>query len=416
MSVFLVTVSVVMLIWASVLFVYRNVLVRLWREPVVRRPVLIIESDDWGPGPDSHAHALEQLCGMLNRCTDGSGRAAVMTVGVVLAAPDNAAIRDRGYREYARRTLQDPAFEKVWHALRRGRDRGVLALQLHGLEHLWPAAFMHALTRDDAVRQWVREQAGFDTGSLPSAIQSRWTDTSSLPSVPIEPGLIAAAVNQEIRLFEACFDRLPAVAVPPTFVWSAPVERAWSAGGVRFIITPGRRYTGRDASGRPAFVDRRMLNGDMAASGCTYLVRDVYFEPALGHRAEAALETVSNRFRLGRPALVETHRFNFVGDAADMARNLEETERLLATALARIPSLRFMSSEELGEAMRRRDADLVEHRVSVRLVFWLRRLAALGRLRKIAWLTGLVVPAGLLYLATQGRVRSPEEASFGVCR
>ena len=66
-------------------------------EPVLKFPVLVIESDDWGPGPVHHAQRLERLRQILLRHRDSRGRPAVMTLGVILALPDTAAIRAAGF-------------------------------------------------------------------------------------------------------------------------------------------------------------------------------------------------------------------------------------------------------------------------------------------------------------------------------
>src|SRR5690606_17359583 len=34
---------------------------RLWREPALACPVVIVESDDWGPGPESDARVLKSI-------------------------------------------------------------------------------------------------------------------------------------------------------------------------------------------------------------------------------------------------------------------------------------------------------------------------------------------------------------------
>ena len=69
-------------------FRYRGLLLSLWHEPVIRDPVLIIESDDWGPGPPDHALQLARLIEILTEFRDMSGRRPVMTLGMVLAVPD----------------------------------------------------------------------------------------------------------------------------------------------------------------------------------------------------------------------------------------------------------------------------------------------------------------------------------------
>ncbi|MHB1354274.1 MAG: hypothetical protein ACYCWA_13340, partial [Thiobacillus sp.] len=66
------------LLWGSVLLAFARPLVARWREPVLRQPALVIESDDWGAGPLEQAAALRGLAALLRRVHDGSGRRALM--------------------------------------------------------------------------------------------------------------------------------------------------------------------------------------------------------------------------------------------------------------------------------------------------------------------------------------------------
>ena len=399
----------IVLAWAAIIVAYRDLLLRLWREPVLRQPVLIVESDDWGPGPAGHADALERVCTVLAAHVDHTGRRAVMTIGVVLAAPDNRAIRASAFSNYTRRTLLDPEFDYMRNALLAGRNRGVLALQLHGLEHLWPPAFMqYAAESDGEVRRWIEAGDGTETETLPSHVQSRWADTTVLPSRAQPEPEITAAVAEEVALFRDCFGTPPTVVVPPTFVWTASVEAQWASHGVAVLVTPGRRYTGRDAEGRPARVDRTVRNGDRA-SGMICVVRDIYFEPSYGHTAQRAVDAVQAHARLGRPALLETHRFNFIGAPESVEHSLAELGAMLARARETLPGLRFASVEEIAQALRTRDPGWVLQTWPARTFVALRRLARVRRLRKLALLTGLVVPVGLVHMAarTLARVMEP---------
>jgi hypothetical protein len=91
---------------------------------------------------------------------------------------------------------------------------------------------------------------------------------------------------------------------------------------------------------------------------------------------------------LGRPALLETHRSNFLGEKSVHQHSLQELERLLSSLLRETPDVRFMSTEALGKAYRQGDSELFEQRLPKRVHVWLRRLATIGRLRKLAWIIG----------------------------
>lgn len=401
--------AIVALVWiaasaSALAILFRRELARAWREPVLTEPVLIVESDDWGYGPTEQAARLRQLAQMLGRHRDRTGRPAVMTLGIVLAGPDTPRMARGGWKAYQRLSLADAPLESVRAAIGAGVREGVFAPQLHGMEHFHPPALMTQAADEPAVRVWLSSQEFPATEGLPPRLQSRWLD------VPADALVCTAA--KEAQMFTLSCGTQPEVAVPPTFVWTEEVERAWFAAGVRVVVTPGRRFTGRDAAGRPAAVDAHFYNGEAGASGMLYLVRDDYFEPSLGHPAERALAALAAKSRYGRPTLLETHRSNFL-DAAIAARSMVELERLLETALRVAPGLRFMSSAELGRHYRERSS-LVERRLLPRVHCFLLRLSQFPRLRRLGWLSGVAVPAGLLCMATRASRRMRSAEAYGL--
>ena len=377
------------LVWLSaitgVLLSYRRELLAVWREPVLRHPVLIIESDDWGAGPvETQARALIKLTDVLCRHRDSTGRHPVVTLALILAIPDGAAIRRDG--RYRHLSLEAPAFAPLRDAIERGRAVGVFTLQLHGLEHYWPDALMAA--NDPAVRSWLKSETPATTEQLPSQLQSRWVDAAVLPSHPLRSEQIDAAVTDEVDLYAQLFGARPRVAVPPTFVWNDVVESAWSRHGVEFVVTPGLRSACRDASGMPSCDSGPLRNGQ-AGQGVTYLVRDDYFEPERGHQAERALNALARKREQGRPCLLETHRSNFIGDGATSQSALNEIDRLYRQALAQYPEVRFVSTAELGQVIRAKDPAWIESRIGVRLAAWGARIRLLRGFWRLARLTGL---------------------------
>lgn len=366
---------------------HRRVLA-LWREPVFGCPVLIVESDDWGVGPVTDGEALANLAAVLARHVDANGHSAVMTLGVVSGDADGPAILARDCREYVRQTLDQAEFAPIVSAIRAGVARGVFTVQWHGLEHFWPAALLARAQGDETLRAWLAKPSA-RSEALPSELQSRWIDCSALPSRPLPPGAIASAIGEEGDVLARVFGAVPAVAVPNTFVWCDAVERAWGANGVRCIVTPGRRYEARDASGKLAAPTRHLVNGQRSAGGAVYVVRDAYFEPARGHRAERVWDALARKTRLGRPVLLETHRDNFIEDAEKVAGALAELDRALAGALARFPLLRFITTEALAAEMTKPDSAIRIHAPAARIPFFVRRVLDDGELRRLLRLTGL---------------------------
>jgi hypothetical protein len=382
-----------LLLWASVLLAFAKPLVARWCEPVLRHPVLIIESDDWGAGPLAQADALTRLSALLQQVRDRNGHPAVMTLGVVLEVPDGARIAATGCTEYHALPLADTRFDAVRMAMLEGIRAGVFVPQLHGQCHYWPPALLAAAQTDDSVRAWLTSTDPAATEDLPSPLQSRWVDAYRLPSHALVPEAIRHAVAAEAAGYQAIFGSAPQVAVATTFVWNETVEAAWEKAEVDVIITPGHRATCRNAAGLTACVDATMLTGECSLAGQIYLVRDVYFEPALGHASQRLMDGLLVRSRQGRACLVETHRFNFL-QALDAS--LATLEAGLSSALTACPNVRFLSPLELARTIQRRDPYLIETRLMPRLAAWRARLDEIPRFRRVAQLSGLVFPLAWL--------------------
>lgn len=369
---------------AAVLLWYRRELLALWREPVLKYPVLIIESDDWGAGPvEPQARALNRLVDVLTQFKDCSGRHPVMTLAIVLAVPDGPAIRATG--RYHRITLEHPMFAPVLAAIERGRKAGVFALQLHGLEHYWPPALM--ASEDPAVRAWLEGDPPATTEELPSHLQSRWTDASVLPSRPLSAEEIARAVHEEVELYTRVFGERPRVAVPPTFVWNEAVEAAWAREGIEVVVTPGLRSACRNAEGIPDCDSGPLRNGQQG-QGVVYIVRDDYFEPERGHRAEMVELALADKYAQGRPCLLETHRNNFIVSASGLNDSIRAIDGLLRETLRRHPAIRFMATIELRGLSVRSDLKATAG-MWKSWMMWCNRIRGVPRMRTWAKLAGL---------------------------
>ena len=214
-------------VWVILLWHHRYTISSLWREPVLRHPVLIIESDDWGPGPKAHGQQLHRIAQVLARHHDARGHPAVMTLGIALALPDVGRMKQDNYQRYYRRLLSPVSCPAIFDVMRRGVASGVFTLQLHGLEHYWPPVLLWAIQTNTALKDWLLGDEFPRTEELPSAVQSRWTNTMRLPSRAIPEVEIKAAAALEVKIFSRIFKAVPEVAVPPTFLWNETVEGAW---------------------------------------------------------------------------------------------------------------------------------------------------------------------------------------------
>ncbi len=378
-------------------FLYRHgaALTLAWREPMLRIPILVFESDDWGPPGKGQVEALDRLGKVLAAFRDQAGRPAQMTLGLVLAAPKKGvAPKDWDCGE-AIETVGDPAYDSLCQTL--ARHAKCFPVQLHGWMHCWPPAVARAAAADGGVASTAMRVAEEGYHVLPPHLQTRWADCGSLPCRAIASDEIRGEASREARFFLEEVTGGSPVVVPPTFVWNDHAEQGWAEAGIQVLITPGERLETRDADGRPTGFGRRYYNGESLPTGLRTLVRDIYFEPSLGHQAGEVARILRQRWLEGRPALVETHRFNYEGEAAK--ESLGSLRALLEEVVESTPQVEFLRPMEI---LNRLDdpAVLVPGRLRPRI--WVRRIWAQWRLRRPLILTGAILWLGLAWLVSFG--------------
>lgn len=389
--------------WIALLACSAQTLLRLWREPVFRFPVLVIESDDWGAGPLEQAEALNRLSSLLQQHRDSTGRVACLSLAVVLAVPDGPTMQRKA--GYHRLLLDDARQQPILDALLRARSLGLCELQLHGLEHYWPETLM--TYPDPAVVAWLHSAAPASTESLPPPLQSRWIDATTLPSRPHPVPAIREAVAEEVATYARILGASPAIVVPPTFVWTREVEDAWSACGIKVVVTPGLRYTALQSDGSVGGTEDRLWNG-LRRAALTYLARTDYFEPRKGRGAEYALGALERDTLRGRPCILENHRNNFLSDSNAVSHAEHELDCLLQTARARFAQLRFASTHDIARAVIEADPGWIVSGWKERLPAFWERLRGAGRLWKLWRWAGLAALGALMvaWLGVSARARA----------
>jgi hypothetical protein len=380
-------------VWGLLLLTHFRSLMACWKEPVLKYPVLILESDDWGAGPLAQADALGCIAHRLSTYRDQTGHSIVMTLGIVLEVPDGVRIAEDRCKIYHGLSIDNPIFSSIKTALIEGENRGIFALHLHGMTHYRAQSLIESASGNTELRSWMTGASPAETEHLPDALQSNWIDGAHLPASKLTKQEIDEEVRKSCAIFRESFGA-PRVAVATTFIWDDRVEEAWAAQGLTTVTTPGRRYTTRNVQGQPDGVDAEMQNGMSSPQGLLYLVRDVYFEPARGHDSQRIVKGVEDRTLYGRPTLVETHRFNYLGSVLEL--NLNVLCNAVAEVLARWPTIRFLSSEELASLYRMPQPGWFEDRMTTRLSVWARRCNELPRFRKLARLSGFGLVLDLL--------------------
>lgn len=295
------------------------------------------------------AQDLSALLEVLGQIKGADGNAAVFSCYTNPANPDFATIRDNDFSAYAWEPLSATLARRgdgaaVKAAWRQGIDAGLLAPQYHGREHLQVRLWMEHLRDSPQVRR------GFELGfysvpqsGLPAAARgfraaNFFRDASELPE-------LADIIRSGADCFAAEFGERAEIYCPANNIFHPSLYPAVAEAGCRAVI---RHVRNAEPDGQGGL--RRVWgHAGVTEAGLDWFGRNTLFEPAQGYGVDHALAGIDSAFAWGVPAVISTHRVNYVGgiDPAVRDRGLRDLKALLREITRRWPDASFVPSTRL---------------------------------------------------------------------
>jgi hypothetical protein len=379
-------------IWGAIFVVYRKPLGACWREPVLNRPVLSLQSDLWGAGPLTQVAALQALASTLNGVRDQAGRPAVISLGLLLEIPETPFLAPA----WRMVSLADPRFAALRETLASGVGQRVFSMQLNGGAPGWPESLRAAADRDERVAAWLSTPDFPAIEALPLAMRSRWLDASQLPSRAHDAERTYTAAQAEVELYRQIFGHWPRVVAPDTGVWNEMVESGWATAGVEVIVTSGCRYAALNKNGQLEASLNCIFPGQLSEAGQIYLVKEAWGQPVGADAPDRLVNAVLARYQQGRPCLMDVPREIFLAPGGDPGPALETLTQALRLVRARCPELRFLASWEIANLYRNLPAEWMARRLGDRFAVWLRRIHSLRGFRLASRASGLALIQAML--------------------
>ena len=352
-----------------------------------KRHIVVIESDDWGSirmpsyevreslrkkgfmienckfsSYDALASEadLSNLFDILSSIKDANGRSAVLTANAVMANPDFRRIREADFKDYYYEPFTEtlkkypPTHHHSFEMWKKGLREEIFIPQLHGREHLNILRWMKALQMNDEVTRLSFEQEHFGLSMLTtSKLKVRYMDAFcniGEESSKIEDTIVKDATN----IFKNIFGYAPISFIAPCYIWRDTLEQSLSSCGISYL--QGLPLQQIPVKENPLKVRTRYhYLGEKNKYGQTYLVRNAFFEPYKDNTTDKwvyeCLRRIYIAFRWHKPAIISSHRINFIGtiDEQFRDRNLTLFRMLLTEIVKRWPDVEFMSSDKLGE-------------------------------------------------------------------
>lgn len=346
------------------------------------KKVLVIESDDWGliriPNKEVQQYLLneklvkqidpfsafdclesagdfEALFEVLKNHKDKLGNSPVLTTNIVMANPDFDKIKanqfEKFYFEPFAKTYENyyPGCQ-TFEILKMGIDQQLIFPQFHAREHLNAIQWLKRLQRDDE-----RFLKAFDVNCFAIDDLAEGNNRANLMASydyqnKEEFEYIKESIEQGLKLFEQIFGFSSKTTIAPCYVWNDNIEEIFHKKGILSIqssyIQQFNKY------GKHERVWQKMGNTNKLNQ--KYFIRNILFEPALNPKinwVDKVLESIAIAFFWGKPAIVGSHRINYVAGLSQENRDnsLEQLNELLKKVQKRWPDILFINSQQLLE-------------------------------------------------------------------
>jgi hypothetical protein len=141
------------------------------------------------------------------------------------------------------------------------------------------------------------------------------------------------------------------------YIWNSEIEKTLLNYGVNYLQGMVIQFEPGQAKGK--YKKKYHYLGQRNSLGQFYLVRNAFFEPNEFidfDWVNDCLNRISFAFRWNKPAVISSHRKNYIGfiDPSNRDRNLRLLKILLTGILEKWPDVEFMTSDQLGELMSRK--------------------------------------------------------------
>lgn len=335
------------------------------------RPIVLLQSDDWGRCGLRDQEGLEQLraaglgigerpydfytletaedlsalSSVLQKHKDSSGRNPCVEMNFVPANLDFTKMGADNFQQIHLLALAD-GLPNGWNrpglieAYREGITTGVFYAALHGSTHFCRPAVERNLAGNEDRAQDIRTlwQAGtpYIHWRMPWIGYEYWDPERPEDERFLEAEGQRALIGYAFGAFAKLFSALPRSACAPGYRANVDTHRAWAQHGIRVA------QNGPGALVPPHFDRDEILQ----------LYRNVELEPATDSNAsvEASLRQAESCFARGIPAIVSIHSINFHSTVKDFrGPTLQRLDEFFTALEARHGDLLYLQDENLFE-------------------------------------------------------------------
>jgi len=347
--------------------------------------IVIIESDDWGsirmPSKEAYeslkkagidietgenlrfnkndtlasADDLASFYQVIDSVRDRTQRPAVITPVSIVANPDFEKIRNSGFNEYFYEPFTETlkryhGNENTFKLWKEGIGKRLFVPQFHGREHLNVQVWLRALRDNDRDTTIAFNHGVWGYNNINP--QKIFYNAAFELDNPDELDFHRSVISDGLRLFNDLFGYKAEFFVPPNGPVNNRLLKTAFDCGIKYVSASKIQ---RESLGNGGTKRHFHWSGQRNGYGQICITRNCFFEPGMDNRdwVDSCLGEINAAFRWRKPAVISSHRVNYIGahypDNRD--RGLRELKRLLKAIVQKWPEVEFMTSAELGELM-----------------------------------------------------------------
>lgn len=356
-----------------------------WR---TNRKLLVLESDDWGTIRVSSKEAvkdfqiynipvdqcaynsndalesnddLERLFEVLHSIKDKNGKPAILTANNVVANPDFEKIRNSDFKEYYYEPFTEtlkryPNHNRVMDLYHEGIKNQLIMPQFHAREHLHVAHWMRDLQKKDKTAHLAFKNNMFSVfKGKDSTCRNEYLDAFGTYNQE-QLSSLKNIITEGANLFEKIWGFRSKSVIAPCYTWHPEAESYFMENNIMHLQSGFAQKI--PVFGKAGYKVKRRYMGQKNSRGQLYTIRNVLFEPSTNPDADwlnSTLKEIETAFRWKKPAIISTHRLNFMGsiNQNNSSKNLVLLKQLLQQVVKKWPQVEFISSDQLGDIIRK---------------------------------------------------------------
>lgn len=303
---------------------------------------------------------LEMLFEVLTSVKDSNGHYACFTPFANVANPDFEKIRESNFSQYYRQPFTEtlkkygPAYEGAYELWKQGISEDIFHPEYHGTEHICVRRYMKALREGNVSSLLAFDNECFSVGCLPTDKPVAYEPSVFNIEKLEDNEFLRQAIIDGVAIFKETLGYEPRQFTPGNGIHSPALHETLRENGIKYIDV--QRFT-KWPLGDGKYKKEFVYTGKENAFGQKYVIRNCVFEPYIdkGQRNEAAvricMDNVAAAFKFHNPAIISTHRVNFVGELEKEHRNdsLQQLKSMLHEIVKRWPDVEFMNSSDMLE-------------------------------------------------------------------